>query len=166
MKLWKYKEISWTPLQKWGRRFATVQEFSIVSNCWVQYLHWIERAFLSFGAQGHKCIFIIEGSWPHTQCPVGNEPGKLSFLAAERVVQEQTVTWVWVEQIDSEPLCTLSRHTAFIIIRRQERFEASRGPSGQTEPASRHVMEHYRFCSKLWKKPHIMRRHMDEENTT
>ena len=41
-----------------------------------------------------------------------------------------------MEQIDSEPLSTSSRHTAFIIIRRQERFEASRGSSGQTEQAS------------------------------
>lgn len=58
-----------------------------------------------------------------------------------------------MEQIDSEPLSTLSRHTAFIIIRQQERFEAGRGSSGQTEQASRHVIiMAYSFCSSLIKR--------------
>lgn len=45
-----------------------------------------------------------------------------------------TVTRVRVEQIDSRPLSTSSRHVASIIVRRQEHFEASwscGGPSGQ-----------------------------------
>lgn len=85
-----------------------------------------------------------------SECPAGKRT--VSFLAAVALgEQEQTVTWVWVEQIDSEPLSTLSRHTAFIIIRRQERFEASRGSSGRAEQAGRHVTEHYySSCSKLW----------------
>lgn len=66
--------------------------------------------------------------------------------------REQSVTWVWVEQIDREPPGALSRHTAFIIVRRQECFEASRGSSGQTEQASRHVTEHYRSCNSFTKR--------------
>lgn len=68
------------------------------------------------------------------------------FLAAHR----RAVTWVrggTHGRVSHES--TPSGHTAFIIIRRQERFEASWSASSQAEQASRHAMGHYGFCCKL-----------------
>lgn len=49
------------------------------------------------------------------------------------------VTRVRVEQIDSRPLSTSSRHAASIIVRRQEHFEASWSSGGPTGQADGHV---------------------------
>lgn len=49
------------------------------------------------------------------------------------------VTRVRVEQIDSRPLSTSSRHAASIIVRRQEHFEASWSSGGPTGQAGGHV---------------------------
>lgn len=49
------------------------------------------------------------------------------------------VTRVRVEQIDSRPLSTSSRHAASTIVRRQEHFEASWSCGGATGQAGGHV---------------------------
>lgn len=98
----------------------------------------------SYDSRGHKSIVISRVHDHAVRASSGQTKQEnycLSWQQGERAVQEQTVTWVWVEQIDSEPLSTSSRHTAFIIIRRQERFEASRGSSGQTEQASKEARD-------------------------
>lgn len=123
-----------------------------------------KKAFLWYG-QGNKHIVMAKGSWPEIQrSQQAAEPGKLTFLAASLAwgaEQRQTVTWVWLEWINSELASTVSRHTAFITIRRQQRFEAS----GQADQASRHVLVHYSFCSQLWKEPLKTCQPTDEENT-
>lgn len=52
---------------------------------------------------------------------------------------QRAVTRVRAEQIDSQPLSTLSRQAASIIIRRQQHFEASWSSSGPMEQAGGHV---------------------------
>lgn len=58
-----------------------------------------------------------------------------------------------MEQIDSEPLSTSSRHTAFIIIGDRSALKPAGGRSGPTEPASRDATEHYSSCSRAREEP-------------
>lgn len=114
------------------------REESSASNCWLQYFPWIWRAFIRFRPQLSQRHCCCRGFLATAQRTV--------FLAVHGRTSNLSPSGTH-GRVSHES--TPSRHTAFIIIRRQERFEASWSSSRQAEQASRGLMGHYGFCCKL-----------------